>query len=545
MRFGFVFLSLFLISLSSSAAITTGPIKGATVLAYKPTATIDTAGISRINLPVLAGETAGMASVGTKATVGRLLGAAGRGVLGPWGMAAITAAQLCYDKTDWSICHSTNDPLVPINIDKSLIVPAENTATISATQITPSTPNKFCYSSGQCVENSTPTDACAAFLSLKSPNAELQSIQSVSDASCYVRVLLNDSFQFLTVSFNPEYIPHYTCPSGYFLSDSLGNADSSGSFCTPTAPTCPSSDYILTNDLGGPLPVTGKFCTPTWAYSCPENYIRSDAYQNSSSDGMFCSYSAPYLTEQQKVDLLAPYLLNYYANQLFSDTDGKTLPDIFSDPDTTFDPTVTPADMPMTWSDLQKYTDWYISGKAQTTNPLAPYYISPSNYQYTQNYVNTTIQTNTNTNTNTNINSASSAQSNALTQEQYEASNKKYNDQQTESINSIDTSSMDNYRTQSGFDGNQGNLDSKITEVGNMASPVANPTLDLPEGGTCQQIPLEFVMPFTGETYKSVLPSDDWCFQLLKLKQAMAYFMYILTAVGIVYELIRRPVEGN
>lgn len=52
---------------------------------------------------MLAGEGAGMASISGKAAVGRLLGAAGRGVLGPWGMAAITAAQLCYSETDWKI----------------------------------------------------------------------------------------------------------------------------------------------------------------------------------------------------------------------------------------------------------------------------------------------------------------------------------------------------------------------------------------------------------------------------------------------------------
>lgn len=91
---------------------------------------------------------------------------------------------------------------------------------------------------------------------------------------------------------------------------------------------------------------------------------------------MFCSYQAPVLTEQQKYDLLAPYLLNYYANQLFAGTDGKTIPDLFADADTTFDPTVTPTDMPMTWTQLQTYVDWYTSGKIQTTNPLAQYYVS-------------------------------------------------------------------------------------------------------------------------------------------------------------------------
>lgn len=513
------------------AATTTGPLTGTTVLAYKPTATIDTAGISRLNLPVLAGETAGMASVGSKATVGRLLGAAARGALGPWGMAAITAAQICYDQTDWKICHSTNDPVLPITIDKSRIVVAE-TETIPATTSYSSWlgPNSSPYSS--------PDEACSAFLIQRiSTNCTgctvgSNSVSYVSDSK------YNCTGTWYTATHSLRYqtdvalaVASYSCLAGYFLSDSSGNANSAGQFCTPTAPKCP-ENHILTNDLGGPLPVSGEFCTPLDAYSCPADYRRTDAYQNSDSQGMFCSYNAPYLTEQQKNDILAPYLLNYYANQLFSDKDGKTLPDIFSDADTTFDPTVTPADMPMTWTDLKKYTDWITSGKGQTTNPLAPYYISPSDYKYTQTIINNTNNTNTNTDTTTNVNPTTTASSAAMTQAQFEQSTSKADKAAADAINATDTTSMDNLTKTSGFDG----ANDQLTNIsnGNIGDLPSLPTPNLPGYSSCQTIDLSW------KDHPAVFPSQSQCLKMEEAKKAFGYILYLLTFLGLVWELLRR-----
>lgn len=502
------------------AATTTGPLTGVTVLAYKPTATLDTAGISRLNLPVLAGETAGMASVGSKATVGRLLGAAGRGALGPWGMAAITAAQLCYDQTDWKICHSTNDPLVPIDVDLSRIVPAENTEIITA-------PTKPGYATPSTSFYKTKDEACAAQLAVYSPIQGHVWTVATTDAACVVYV---DGGFYSSFPLRSGSVFSY-CPTGYYLSDSSGVANSSGNFCTPTAPVCP-ENHILTNDQGGPLSVTGKFCTPLDAYSCPADYRRTDAYQNSDSQGMFCSYNAPYLTEQQKNDILAPYLLNYYANQLFSDKDGKTLPDMFSDADTTFDPTVTPADMPMTWEDLKKYTDWITSGKGQTTNPLAPYYISPSNYKYTQTVINNTNNTNTNTDTTTNVNPTTTASSAAMTQAQFEQSTSKADKTAADAINATDTTSLDNLTKTSGFYG----ANDQLTNIsnGNIGDLPSLPTPNLPGYSSCQTIDLSW------KDHPAVFPSQSQCLKMEEAKKAFGYILYLLTFLGLVWELLRR-----
>lgn len=428
-------LGVFLIP-SLFAAPMTGPLSAVSVLAFKPSVALDTAGLSRMNVPVVAGDVAGMATISSRSLSLKLLGAAGRGALGPWGMAAITAAQLCYDQTDWKVCHSTNDPLVPINVDLSGILAAENTDIIPAL---PKTTYRMdgVYTSAV---GDTRVDVCSAFSALyKSmyPHMDITVVGYGNEQ--YGNTCLYNLFMVKTgepygggsASYRP--ISVYSCKSGYILSDSAGTASTTGRFCTPVAPVCP-PDYIVTNDLGHPLSVSGKFCTPVNAYSCPTDYHRSDSYQNSDSAGMFCSYNSPYLTEQQKTDVLAPYLLDYYANQLFADKDGKTLSDIFSDPDTTFDPTVTPSDMPMTWTDLTKYTGWVNDKTAQTTNPLAPNYISPSNYNYVVNYINTNNTNNTSTG-NTPV--VTPETTSALTQSQYDDSNLKTSTAEKAAINAV------------------------------------------------------------------------------------------------------------
>ena len=477
LRFLILFFSFFIASLSVQAAVTTGPIANAVTLAYKPQAVVDTMGLSRLSVPVLAGDTAGMATIGARSTALKLLGAAGRGALGPLGLAAITAAQLCYEHTDWKVCHSSIEPIVPINIDTSKI--------IAATKSTVST--YFVYGiSSYTMSNSsgflTPELACrdvVSFFNSKYVGTYQYSYVSSTINSCTVTSIIvssgssrgNDVFS-LTVYGNQDV---YTCSSG----------------------------SNLTNSSGAPMAVTGNYCTPDSSYSCPENYSRSDSYGNLSSDGMFCSYQAPVLTDQQKSDILAPYLLNYYANQLFSDNNGKPLTDIYTDSDTTFDPTVTPANMPMTWTQLQQYVDWYINGKAQTTNPLAPYYISPSNYSYTQNYVNTTNSTNTNTDSTTNVSPTTTASSAAMTQEQYETSTKKLDDAAATAINATDTSSLENLTKTSGFDG----ANDQLTNIsnGNISDLPSLPTPNLPGYSNCQTIDLSW------KGNPAVFPSPSQC----------------------------------
>ncbi len=509
LSFIFFFLTL---SFATQAAVTTGPISNATILAYKPVASLDTIGLSRINVPVLAGETAGMATVSTRAAAGRLLAAAGRGVLGPWGMAAITAAQLCYSETDWKICHSTIDPILPISIDTSGIIPATTATTYkySATVQYSSCPTQY---SSSTISTS---DAAQKVCNL---------IATVINGSCNSST---NNYNFVQSSSGSCSFSAYAKVGGAY---SYNTTVPSVFYWFGVETTCPSG-YVRTNSSGAPMAVSGMSCTPSTAYSCPANYLRSDSYGNLGDDGVFCSYQAPVLTQQQQQDILAPYLLNYYANQLFSDTAGKPLPDIFADADTTFDPTVTPADMPMTWTQLTNYVDWYTSGKAQTTNPLAQYYVSPTNYEYVQNYVNTTNQTNTNTNSSTNVNPVNTVSSSGMTQAQFEESSQKLDTASATAVNATDTSQLDNLTQTSGFDG----ANDQLTNIsnGDIGDLPLLPTPNLPGYSSCQTLDVSW------KGHAAVFPSPSQCQKMEEAKSAFGYILYLITFIGLVWEVLRR-----
>lgn len=391
--------ALFLPNLSF-AAITTGPIKPEVILPFHPE--LNAVGTA-YRVPVVVSGVTGVAEIGADLTVGRLLSVGARGLLGPWGMAAITAAQLCYEQTDWKICHSTIEPIIPLQIDTSKITAA-----------TASTPPTVFYEMSSYLKRSLDIST------LCSQMGWLLGTYSGSTKACY-----SSSAGGLT-------------GSSYLQTTILSRScNSTISICTvPTTYSC--STGTLTNSTGAPMAVTGQFCTPASAYSCPTNYARSDSYGNL-GDGMFCSYQSPVLTDAQQKNILAPYLLNYYANQLFAKPDGSPNTDFFSDPDTTFDPAAVPSDMPMTWDQLKQYVDWVRNGIAQTTDPLAPHYVSPKNYDYTKTYINNNNSTSTVTN---NTSSATSTitpeqatSSAAMTQTQYEESNKKADTEQATALN--------------------------------------------------------------------------------------------------------------
>lgn len=382
----FIF-GIFLIP-SSFAAYVTGPIKPETILHFHPE--LNAVG-TNYRVPVVVGGVTGVAEIGADLTVGRLLANVAKGATGPWGAAAVTAAMLCYQETDWKICHSQIEPIVSLQIDTSQIIAATGTTSI----------NYIYYLQG--VYGYSFSNVC------KNAGGVLG-----SDGWCR------------GPGFNASYATKYPC-SGQHLNTSLysqycSNGDSTTNF------SC--SSGTLTNSSGAPMAVTGQYCTPESAYSCPTNYARSDSYGNLGS-GMFCSYQAPTLTAEQQANMMKPVLLQYYADQLFNKPDGSVNPDYFADAGTTFDPVATPSTMPMTWDDLKKYVEWVRGGTAQTTDPLAPHYITPSNYDYTNNYItnnDSAVTNSTNNSTSTTITPADATSSAAMTQSQYEASNKKTDD---------------------------------------------------------------------------------------------------------------------
>ncbi len=372
----FIF-GIFLIP-SVFAAPTTGGFAADAVLAIKPQLITDTSGIRYWDVPVSRAGVTGVATIGEDFAIGRVLAASRAGTIGLAGLVAVEAvkgvAGMCIWQTDkWHDC--TQRPTIPINIDTSKITAATKT-----------TANVFVWSQdGGVTLFGSPTLACG----------------SVGKG-----VLGDDG-----------YGTAYYCVGGFPVFYRI----------TRSQTTYSCSSGSLTNSSGAPMAVTGQYCTPDTAYSCPSSYFRSDSVGNSDSVGLFCSYTSPVYDDTQAAKILAPYLLNYYANQLFTGKDGKPL-DVFSAPNTTFDPAASPSTMPMTLDQLKQYVDWVRNGTAQTTDPLAPHYISPNNYDYTKNYINTNNTTNTNSSSTTITPEQTASAAQGLTQTQYEESNKKTDD---------------------------------------------------------------------------------------------------------------------
>lgn len=414
----FIF-GVFLIPSVVLATPVTGPIKPETILHFHPE--LNAVG-TNYRVPVVVGGVTGVAEIGADLTVGRLLANVAKGATGPWGAAAVTAAMLCYQETDWKICHSTIEPIVPIQIDTSKITPASFTSAVTIHGI--SELNSY------SIDTNTVCTQVGRFL------------------------WFNGTTPYCTVGFSGGYSPIQVIPYSCidYGGSPVGNAI--GDLCKIKNYFC--SSGILTNSFGAPMAVTGQYCTPETAYSCPENYSRSDSYGNL-GDGMFCAYQAPTLTSEQQANMMKPVLLQYYADQLFNNSDGSVNPDYFSDAGTTFDPVATPSTMPMTWDQLKQYVDWVRRGTAQTTDPLAPHYITPSNYDYTNNYItnnDSAVTNSTSNSTSTTITPADATSSAAITQSQYEASNKKADDKLKTDIAAVPQPSfadvlkpMDDYKT--------------------------------------------------------------------------------------------------
>lgn len=488
----FLFSFLLFFSFLANSEPVTGPIKPEVILPFHPE--LNAVG-TRYRVPVVVGGVTGVAEIGADLTVGRLLSGAARGALGPWGLAAITAAQLCYEQTDWKICHSTVEPILPLQIDTSQIT--------AATGIT--SENYIYYLQG--VYGYSFSDVC------KKLGGVLD-----SNGSCIGR-----GFEYSSAI-------KYPC-SGQHSNTSLysqycSNGDSTTNY------SC--SSGTLTNSSGAPMAVTGQYCTPDSAYSCQTNYLRSDSYGDLSS-GMFCSYQAPALTPVEQKNILAPYLLSYYANQLFANPDGSPNPDYFADGDTTFDPAVTPSDMPVTWDQLKQYVDWVRNGVAQTTDPLASHYISPNNYNYTKNYINTSNSTTSNLTNNTNsatttITPEQAASSAAMTQAQFEQSTSKADKTAADGINAADTSSLDT--AAKGGDSANEALDNMAKGIDPNLPIIAAP--DFPQYSSCRTIDMSW------NGYTAVFPIASQCIKMEEFKTNLGYFLYLLTAVGLIFELLRR-----
>lgn len=185
----------------------------------------------------------------------------------------------------------------------------------------------------------------------------------------------------------------------------------------------------------------------------------------------------------------------------------------------------------------QEALDWYYKGLLQSTNPNAPYYVSPERYQQIASLANQLQQGQT---PEGQVSSANSTLKNPLTQAQLEETLKKRDAEQkkeADEISKTDTKPITDAYKDSKLKDEYDKLKERITDPSKLPElpPLpAQAQIDLPTHKQCQTITMNF---FNGVL---TFPNPDQCQKLEQVKTGLGYLMYVLTALGLIMELFRR-----
>lgn len=181
--------------------------------------------------------------------------------------------------------------------------------------------------------------------------------------------------------------------------------------------------------------------------------------------------------------------------------------------------------------------NWYLQGLAQSTDPNAPYYVAPDRLQQIAALAQQLQQAQSPEGQaealNDNLN-------NPLTQSQLEETLKKRdaaNKKEAEEISATDKKPITDAYKDSGTKDEFDKLKERVTDPSKLPQlpplPAAD-QIDLPSHTPCRTI--------TMNMFNAVLtfPNPDQCTKLEQVKTGLGYLLYVLTALGIVFELYRR-----
>lgn len=185
----------------------------------------------------------------------------------------------------------------------------------------------------------------------------------------------------------------------------------------------------------------------------------------------------------------------------------------------------------------QEALDWYYKGLLQSTNPNAPYYVSPERYQQIATLANQLQQ---GTTPEGQANEQNNNLKNPLTQAQLEETLKKRDIEQkkeAEEISKTNTKPISDAYKDSKLKEEYDKLRERVTDPSKLPQlpPLpAQAQIDLPTYKQCQTITMNF---FNGVL---TFPNPDQCQKLEQVKTGLGYLMYVLTALGLIMELLRR-----
>lgn len=185
----------------------------------------------------------------------------------------------------------------------------------------------------------------------------------------------------------------------------------------------------------------------------------------------------------------------------------------------------------------QEALDWYYKGLLQSTNPNAPYYVTPERYQQIAALAN---QLQHASNPDAQTDALNENMKNPLTQTELEETLKKRDiesKKEAEEISKTDTKPVTDAYKDSKIQDEYDKLKERITDPSKLPElpPLpAQSQIDLPTHKQCQTITVNF---FSGVL---TFPNAEQCKKLEQVKTGLGYLMYVLTALGIIMELFRR-----
>ncbi|AXH73832.1 MAG: hypothetical protein [Inoviridae sp.] len=181
--------------------------------------------------------------------------------------------------------------------------------------------------------------------------------------------------------------------------------------------------------------------------------------------------------------------------------------------------------------------NWYLQGLAQSTNPNAPYYVAPERLQQIAALAQQLQQAQSPEGQTEALNENLKS---PLTQSQLEETLKKRdatNKKEAEEISATDKKPITDAYKDSGTKDEFDKLKERVTDPSKLPQlpplPAVN-QIDLPIHTQCRTITMNM---FNGVL---TFPNPDQCAKLEQVKTGLGYLLYVLTALGIVFELYRR-----
>lgn len=179
---------------------------------------------------------------------------------------------------------------------------------------------------------------------------------------------------------------------------------------------------------------------------------------------------------------------------------------------------------------LSELMNQYRQGLLQSSDPNKPYYVDPDLMAKIQALVAKEDALNTDDGK---LDALNKSIEQPITQAQYEASNQKYAD----AVNSV-TDSVSSKNDFSDIDDHFKKLDDFVTDIPNTSLPSAA-SVKFPQYSSCRQLNLT-----DGNGHELVFPNESQCAKLEDVKQGFGYFLYVLCAFGLVWQLLIRPTGG-